>query len=222
MSARALELALRAGRDVADVAFDALWPDAIRAVSARFWTPLAVVRRGVQWLDEEGVGDVLDIGSGGGKFCVAAALMDQGTRRYVGLKHRPELVAAARELAAVLGVGDRVHFELGTLTGAPLPSSAAYYLFNPFGENIAPDVERFDDSVELTDARYERDVAATEALFVAAPVGSHVLVYHGFGGRMPATYEPICIDYDLPNVLRLWVKRPTSGWRTNIDPRRSW
>ncbi len=210
---RELALALRAGRDVPDAAFDALWPEAVRAVSARFWTPLAVVRRGVQWLDEEGVGDMVDIGSGGGKFCVAAALMDRRARRYVGLEHRPELVTAARELAAAFGVSDRVRFELGTL-GETRPAGAAYYLFNPFGENIAPDDEHFDDTVELTDARFARDVAAAETLFAASPVGTHVLVYHGFGGRMPPTYEPICIDYDLPNVLRLWVHRASRATAT--------
>lgn len=213
MSTRELALALRAGRDVSDADFDALWPEPVRRVSARFWTPLSVVRRGVQWLDEEGVGDVLDIGSGGGKFCVAAALMDQRPRRYVGLEHRPELVAAAHDLAARFGVSDRVRFTLGTLAATPLPTSAAYYLFNPFGENIAPDRERFDDTVELSDARFARDVAATEALLSAAPVGTYALVYHGFGGRMPPTYEPICIDYDLPNVLRLWVQRSTRAWQ---------
>ena len=62
-----------------------------------------------------------------------------------------------------------------------------------------------------------RDIAATEALLADAAHGTYVLVYNGFGGRVPSSYEPIRIDYDLPNVLRLWVKVGGSG-RSNRWP----
>ena len=47
------------------------------------------------------VQSVVDIGSGAGKFCVAAAL-GSGCR-FTGLEQRPRLVAAARTLAAYTG-----------------------------------------------------------------------------------------------------------------------
>lgn len=216
--ARPVVDALRAGRELADAAFDALLPEPVRRVSARFWTPLAVVRRGVEWLDEAGVGDVLDIGAGAGKLCVAGALCDRGARRWIGLEHRAELVAAGRELAAACGVGARVTFLHHALGERALPPASAYYLFNPFGEAIAPDEERFDDTVELTEGRYRRDVLAAEALLGAAPVGTSALIYHGFGGRMGPRWEPTAIDYDLPNVLRLWVQRATPDWNRPAPP----
>lgn len=209
LTAKQLAEALRGGVTVEDAAFDAFLPARVRDVSARFWTPLSVASLAVMWLDELDVGSVLDIGSGVGKFCVAAALVDPSPRRYYGLEQRPHLVAAATELAHTLGVSERVTFVHGTLGEAALPAANAYYLFNPFGENLAPDEEHFDAEVELSEGRYARDVAATEALLERAPAGAFVLVYNGFGGRVPASYEPIRIDYDLPNVLRLWVK--TSG-----------
>lgn len=219
-TATGVATALRAGIAVPEAAFDQFLPEGLSRVSARFWTPLPVAACAAMWLDELAIGDVLDIGSGPGKLCVAAALTDQSRRRYIGLEQRPELVQAGLDLARAFGVGDRVSFIEGTLDqtlATPLPQVACYYLFNPFGENVAPTDEHLDATVELSDERFMRDIATTEALLSAAPDGTFVLVYNGFGGRVPPTYEPIRIDYDLPNVLRLWVKVHGTG-RSNRWP----
>jgi len=219
-TATGVATALRAGMTVPEAAFDHFLPAALSSVSSRFWTPLPVAACAAMWFDELAIGDVLDIGAGPGKLCVAAALTDQSRRRYIGLEQRPPLVAAARALAEEFGVADRVSFIEGTLDAAlaePLPSVACYYLFNPFGENVAPTDEHLDATVELSDERFMRDIAATEALLADAAHGTYVLVYNGFGGRVPSSYEPIRIDYDLPNVLRLWVKVGGSG-RSNRWP----
>ena len=208
-TASGIAAALRAGIPVSDTTFDRFLPERFGSVSERFWTPLQVAACAAMWLDELAVGDLLDIGAGPGKLCVAAALTDQNKRRYIGLEQRPELVAAGRALARDFGVAERVSFVEGTLEATlagAVPSAEVYYLFNPFGENIAPSDEHLDASVELSDERYLRDVTATEALLANAPDGTFALVYNGFGGRVPASYEPIRIDYDLPNVLHLWVK----------------
>ena len=88
----------------------------------------------------------------------------------------------------------------------PVPPAEAYYLYNPFGENLFWYGERLDDEVELSEGRFARDVAAAEALFREVPVGTYVLTYNGFGGRLPADYEALRVDRTLPNMLRLWRK----------------
>ncbi len=200
---------------VTDLEIDRYLPDAHRWVSRLFWTPLEVVERGVAWLDELSVGDVLDVGSGVGKWCVGAALVDDSSRRYFGLEHRADLVTIASGLAASFGVADRVTFHVGEVINllhtpgpiAHLPAAPAFYFFNPFGENTAPDDEHLDAAVELSEERFHRDVAAAEDLLEVAPRGTWVLVYNGFGGRMPDAYEPVRTDYDGFHVLRLWRKR---------------
>ena len=67
--------ALRTGICPADRAFDRFLPDDLRVVSAQCWTPLMVAKHAAQWLDDLNVQTVVDIGSGVGKFCVAAALV---------------------------------------------------------------------------------------------------------------------------------------------------
>ncbi len=194
--------ALRAGLAVEERDFDRHLPVALRVVSGQYWTPCEVAQRAAQWFDELRVRTVVDIGSGAGKFCVAAALA--GNARYVGLEHRLRLVTAARALADVFGVSDRVSFHHATFGDAAPPAADAYYLYNPFGENLFVNGEHLDHDVELTEPRYLRDVAAVEQLLRAAPLGTALLTYNGFGGRLPAGYEQVHVDRALPNILRLW------------------
>lgn len=150
---------------------------------------------------------VVDVGSGAGKFCVAAALC--GRARFHGVEQRPRLVAAARELARVFDVGDRVTFSHAVFGPAsPLPRADAYYFYNPFGENLFGPEDRLDDEVEVSEPRYVREVAAVEAMLGRAPVGTYILTYNGFGGGVPTSYATIRVDRKLPNTLRLWRRVP--------------
>ncbi len=197
-------MAIRTGMCPVDRAFDRFLPDELRLVSGQFWTPLLVALRAAEWLEECHVRTVVDIGSGVGKFCVAAALASRC--QFTGIEQRPRLVAAARALAAVFNVTDRVSFLDGSLGEISLPIPDAYYLYNPFGENLFGSQDHLDEDVELSADRYERDVAAVRELLWLAPVDTYVIVYNGFGGQVPLGYREIRADHELPNPLCMWQK----------------
>ncbi len=198
--------ALRLGRCPAEGAFDRYLPDDLQAVSSCYWTPLPVALRVARWLDDLDVGTLIDLGSGAGKFCIAAALASRC--KFIGLEQRPRLVASARVLAELFDVQERVQFVEGTVGDLALPPPEAYYLFNPFGENLFGREEWLDPDVELSDTRYEQDVAATERILSDAPAGTFVITYNGFGGTVPRAYQEVRVDRELPNVLRMWQKTP--------------
>ncbi len=202
---RRIAAQLRSGARLPEFEFDRFLPCELRIVSNQYWTPLVVARQAARWLDDLHVRTVVDIGSGAGKFCVAGALA--GNCEFTGLEQRPRLVAAARALARSFGVGDRVRFVEGALGEVAIPLADAYYLYNPFEENLFGHVEHLDEDVELSDLRFARDVAAVESLLRSAPVGTYVLTYNGFGGRVPALYDEVRGDLELPNVLRMWRKQ---------------
>jgi predicted RNA methylase len=182
--------------------FDQHLPEDLRMISTTYWTPLVVVARVAAWLDEFQVRNIVDIGSGAGKFCVAAALRSSAT--FVGIEHRPALVAAARDLAKAFGVERRVTFEVGTLTA--VPAADAYYLYNPFGENQFGPSAHVDETVELSDRRFIRDVVSTEYLLARAKRGTYAIIYNGFGGRVPRTFRRVRVGAGLPRTLELWKK----------------
>jgi predicted RNA methylase len=183
--------------------FDRLYPKSVRRASARYWTPLVVAMRAAEWLRPLGVRSVVDIGSGAGKFCVTAALMLPA--RFTGIEQRPQLVAAARELARTFQVEDRVEFIEGRFGDLPLEAEA-YYLYNPFGENLFGPDGQLEEDVELSHERYVGDIARVERMLLDAAVGTYVLTYNGFGGEFPRSYQRVYVDRELPNVLSLWRK----------------
>lgn len=192
---------LREGKYPTDRAFDRFLPSDLRLVSDNYWTPLIVAARVSEWLDEFNIRTVMDIGSGAGKFCVVAALASHC--HFTGLEQRARLIAASRMLARRFGVEDRVSFVEGVFGKTPPIVSEAYYLFNPFEENITHLYQHLDDDVELGNDRYLREIAATEAWLRAVPVGTYLVTYNGFGGRIPASYREIRVDSELPQELRM-------------------
>ena len=193
-AARRVAQALRADACPDDTAFDRFLPQDLRDVSEQYWTPLRVVKRAAEWLADLRIQSVLDIGSGAGKFCVAGALLTDA--RFVGLEHRRSLLESAHELAKVFGVSRRVTFVHGALGAVATPRAEAYYLYNPFGDYW------FDSSRER-----EEDVAAVEGLIRLSPIGTTVLTYNSFGGRMPACCDLLHREWALPGALRLWRKQ---------------
>jgi SAM-dependent methyltransferase len=196
---------IASGHYLRDSAFDRFLRDDLREASFRHWTPMVVALKVAAWLDEAGVTTVVDIGSGVGKFCIVAAMASRCS--FTGIEHRPRFVEAADALAHLFGVEHRVQFTVGAIEPATIPSAEAYYLYNPFGENLFDQEERLGDEVELGLLRYENDVSVMESFFDRAPAGTLVVKYNGFGGQMPPSYDRVHVDPTLPSLLRMWRKR---------------
>jgi SAM-dependent methyltransferase len=190
--------ALRAGTVVADRAFDTVYPWEVRRHSSRHWTPVGVAVRAARFLARSPAARVLDVGAGPGKFCIVAAAVSGA--RVRGIERRAHLVDAARDAAHVLSVDiDVVHGELDDVDGA---SFDAFYLFNPFAENLERGHFAIDDSVETNPARFNRDVTTCERMFAEARMGTRVATFCGFGGVMPERWQ--CVS---GGPLSLWEKR---------------
>jgi SAM-dependent methyltransferase len=209
--------ALRAGRCVPDRVFDSYLPEDLRYVSQDQWTPLEVVQTAARWLADAGIRRVIDIGSGPGKFCVAAALA--GSCELIGLEQDPRLSSVARSLARLFGVQDRVRFVHGALGASALPEADAYYIYNPFAQHLLPPIDGIGCEARPDYERYGVDVMLAQDVFRRAPVGTLVLTYNGFGGLMPASYEACRVTRELPCVLRSWRKSEPwdSGGYSTVD-----
>lgn len=200
----ARELAL--GEAPSDAEFDELLDARYRDASEIFWTPVAVARLAARWLEQSHVRDVIDVGSGVGKFCIVAALCARDLRT-VGIEQRAPLVAAARRLSARFDLRRRALFAHATAQHAQLARFQAMYLFNPFGESALPVEARLDDSVDLSAQRARCDVRVVERALDDMPVGGVLLTYHGFGGRVPDTFVLVRNEPIETNALRMWTKR---------------
>jgi SAM-dependent methyltransferase len=187
-----------------DTDFDALLPERAQMKSKRFWTPLAVAARAAQLFADRGSTSVLDVGSGPGKFCLALAAASPHLV-VTGIEQRPELVEVARCAAKRLNVTN-VRFILDDVSMAAWKDFDGFYFYNSFGENFFDAHDRFDDSVELSEERFITEILLVERALLDAPIGTTVLTYHGFGGRMPRCYTLATEEVFGSNILRAWRK----------------
>lgn len=190
--------------DMTDVQFDALLPVAVRRASPVYWTAVEVARRAAQILKRLGARRVLDVGSGPGKFCLVAAARAPRIE-FVGIEHRPELVAFAQSLAAEVGITNAT-FSVGDATHMPWTDFDAFYVFNSFAENDFSVEEQFDRTVELSRARQIAEVKRVAEHLAAAVAGSILLTYHGLTGPIPSSYELLHAEAAGTGWLRLWRK----------------
>lgn len=187
-----------------DEEFDALLPNPLRAASGCFFTPLSVARRAAELLSGFGARRVLDVGSGCGKFCVAAAATTASVE-FTGVEQRSPLVDVATRLAMLLGLPN-ARFRHGNATDAAMEGFDALYLFNPFAENEFSAGDRLDDTVELSKARLVADLLRLERALERAAVGTLLVTYHGFGGRIADSFDVVHEEPAGTDRLRVFAK----------------
>ena len=187
-----------------DALFDAMYPERIRLVSRRFWTPIAVAQRAAELLRSAGARRVLDVGAGVGKFVLAAARAAPELD-FVGVEQRAHLVEVARRARRTLGIAN-AHFHVAEATAVSWRGFDAFYFFNPLAENLFDEEDRLDNRVELSHERFARDVLRVECTLRRAPLGTLVATYHGSSGRIPSCYEALASESAGSDRLRLWRK----------------
>ncbi|MEP6822511.1 MAG: methyltransferase domain-containing protein [Chthoniobacterales bacterium] len=195
---------------VEDEKFDRIYPAKIRQLSAIFWTPIAVAAEATGLLVRAPGTRVLDLGCGAGKFCLVAATLSDG--RFTGIEQRTELVAAARAAAAKMEIDD-IEFIRGNLTDLDFGNFDAFYLFNPFEENLHG--HKIDSAIPLSPALFKHYTQHVADQLGTRPLGTRVVTYMGYAEDIPSCYE--CEETRFGEDLKLWVKRRGYPARLNIS-----
>lgn len=201
-----------------DEQFDRIYPSKVRELSERHWTPVAVARKAAEFLVAEPETRVLDLGCGPGKFCIVGALTTAG--HFTGVEQRSNLAKLARDTIRAVKIpnAEIIH---ANVTDIDFFAYDAFYLFNPFEENLFQ-TGKIDEAVELTRALYEEYTRHVATQLARAPLGTRVVTYHGFCEEVPINYE--CEDTAFDNTLKLWRKTkdcPPADIRLDACPARS-
>ncbi|SRR5260221_10966181 len=183
-----------------DAAFDWMYPEHFQLLSLKHWTPLAIARKAAEFLAEPGA-RVLDIGSGIGKFCLAACYEFPETYFY-GVEQRHELVYYAEEAKGYTQLSN-VHFIYANITQVNFKEFDHFYFYNPFYENIDPD-NQIDDTIEISESLYSY---YTQYLFNALdqkPSGTRLVTFHISGEEVPSGYKLAGLACD--GLMKMWIK----------------
>ena len=196
---------------VEDEKFDLIYSPEIRELSSLHWTPVAVAAAAARFLATDraysavGVAKastrVLDIGCGPGKFCLVGTSLTDG--RFTGVEQRIDLVVAARQAANDLRLTN-LEFIHGNVLDVDFAEYDAFYLFNPFEENMHYG-HRIDSAVRLSPALFKTYTIHVAAQLGARPIGTRVVTYAGYADDIPACYY--CESAYFGDDLKLWIKQ---------------
>lgn len=188
-----------------DAEFDQVYPARIQRLSRCHWTPVGVCRKVAQFLAPHPDVRVLDLGCGPGKFCAIGASLTGAS--FTGVEQREKLVKAARRMLRRFRL-KRANIIHGNITDIDFAAYNAFYLFNPFQENIFENF-RIDTEVELSTALYNQYNTHVAAQLEKMPPGTRVVTYWGDNAEIPASYD--CVESAQGATLKFWVKQGLAG-----------
>lgn len=186
--------------DCSDDDFNQIFPEQIREMALRHFTPLEVARQAADYLVSFPGAKVLDIGSGAGKFCLVGAVSTNGN--FTGIEQRENLVNLSNEIAAKHGILNS-NFINANITEIDFSEYDSFYFYNAFHENI-DESARMDKTVE-TDSRYFGMYSDYVSFALSTQKkGTRLVTYWSSLNEVPAEYE---IRFTALNGrLKFWEK----------------
>ncbi len=184
-----------------DAKFDQLYPYAIQELAKKHWTPLSVARKAAAFLSAENKSRILDIGSGAGKFCLAAGYYYPNAS-YYGVEQRSSLVYKA-EIARMILRLDNVSFIHSNFTRLDLRDYDHFYFYNAFYENLVG-TDKIDNSIVYSGELYNYYNRYLYNQLNQKPAGTRLATYHSMEDEIPPAYHLVGAEFD--NLLKFWIR----------------
>ena len=184
-----------------DVRFNQLYPPSVQSLSTRHWTPLSVARKAARFLSSEKNVRILDIGSGVGKFCLAAAWFCPAAL-YFGVEQRKNLNSYAETAREILGLGN-VLFMNGNFTQLDFKNYDHFYFYNSFFENLSG-MDKIDDDIDYSAELYAYYNRYLYKQLEQKPAGTRLVTFHSMEDEIPKDFKLDGSEMD--KLLKCWIK----------------
>jgi SAM-dependent methyltransferase len=183
-----------------DELFNQLYPLPIQELARRHWTPLGVSRKAASFLAVEN-NRILDIGSGVGKFCLAAAYY-KPKASFFGVEQRKSLIYNSETARQILRL-ENVSFIHGNFTQLDFGNFDHFYFYNSFYENLSG-TDRIDNSIDYSGELYNYYNRYLYKQLDKKPAGTRLATFHSLGDEIPEDYHNVGSELD--NLLKYWIK----------------
>lgn len=200
-----LILSFKENKEVPNTYFEQLYPPEVSRLSSTHWTPVAVARRAAELLSYQEKTRILDVGSGCGKFCLVGAL-SQPQSQFYGIEQRTELNAMCTKIAQALCL-QNTQFIDGDVLDLDWNEFDAFYFYNPFWENKMELNLRINSNFTVGQNKFKHYVDQVVARLEKLRAGTHIITYHGFGGRFPCSFECVHFEPCGTDQIKLWIKK---------------
>lgn len=186
--------------ELTEETFSRQLPEYLQKASRIYFTPLHVGVTAARWLTEDGKKNVLDIGAGIGKFCIAGAQYTDSN--FYGIEYRESLVNLANELIERFSLKN-ASVQHGDVMEIDFTNFDAFYLYNPFYENLAFH-KRLNNEVELLGSLYGYYFKNTELKLSQTKKGTRLVTFHGNNFEVPESFKKV--KEAEGGALKLWIK----------------
>lgn len=184
-----------------DTEFNNLYPSSVQALAKWHWTPLPIAIKAANFLAGEGHVRILDIGSGIGKFCLAAAYHTPKAL-YYGVEQRKNLIGFAEAARKSLRL-ENVSFIHGNFTQLDLKKYDHFYFYNAFYENLAG-TEKIDDSIDYSGELYNYYNRYLFKQLQQKPKGTRLCTLCSLEGEIPPDFQ--VVRSEMNDLLKFWIK----------------
>lgn len=186
--------------NVKDDEFNVIYPEHIRKLAKRHWTPIAVAKIASQFLVDKPGTKVLDIGSGAGKFCMLGSAFTKG--HFTGIEQREYFYQLSNRLKQSYRLSN-VEFIHSNITKINFKDYNAFYFFNSFFENIDRSA-MIDDTVESDIKLYNLYSKYVREQLGEMPIGTRLVTYWSDLKEVPIGYK--IQQTSLEGLVKMWEK----------------
>jgi Putative methyltransferase len=178
-----------------------LYPASIQQFDKLHWSPWPVIVDAVRFLAGNSCAEILDIGSGSGKFCLTGSFLRPDSKFY-GVEQREYLVNQANRVKDLLDRQNVIFFHKN-FTQVDLRKFCGFYFYNSFLENM-PGANRIDESIDYSPALYQYYSLYLQKQLEVMPVGTRVATYCSLGHEIPPDYQ--LKESHMEDQLKFWTK----------------
>lgn len=185
-----------------DTAFDSLYSLRAQQLSSIHWTPIEIAKRAAAHLTGGPGKNILDIGSGVGKFCIIAA-HNFPDHIFYGVEQRKALIdeAIIAQNATNTLNAKFIHANFNELDPDLYDH---FYFYNSFSENVVHE-QPIDNLVHTSEAIYNEYLSLFYQLLEDKPSGTRLAAFHCPEGYVPSSYQRV--RYHTGEMLSLWIKQ---------------
>ncbi len=178
-----------------------VYPESIKLLARRHWTPLRITQMVVQFLTPSKGARVLDIGSGVGKFCLAGAYYKPAAS-FFGVEQRKDLTDHAEFARTMLGLKN-AYFINTNFTQLDFKQYDHFYFYNSFYENLV-DTEKIDESISYSGELYNLYNRFLYKKLDEMRPGTRLATFHCLEDKIPASYY--LVESKVDCLLKFWLK----------------
>lgn len=185
-----------------DAIFDSLYSLRAQQLSSIHWTPIEIAKKAAAHLTAGSGKNILDIGSGVGKFCIVAAHFFPEFI-FHGVEQRKTLVdeaIIAQNATNTLNV-NFIHANFNELD---MEHYDHFYFYNSFSENIFH-YKPIDNLVDCSAEIYHEYLTQFYELLEDKPSGTRLATFHCPDNYIPSGYKPL--RRITGESLVLWIKQ---------------